>query len=54
MELGTLQLSLRMAAAEKERTETELCQLCADLANMSAKRDASMHRDLQHAQQLRQ
>ena len=50
-ELETLQISLRKAAAEKERAETEACQLRADLADTSAQRDASIRRDQQRAQQ---
>ena len=49
-ELETLQISLRKAAAEKERAETEACQLRADLADTSAQRDASIRRDQQLAQ----
>ena len=52
-ELETLQGSLRKAAAEKERAETEASQLRADLADMSAEQDTIMRRDQQRAQ-LRQ
>lgn len=53
-ELETLQVSLRKTSAEKERANTVVCQLRADLADMSAERDATTLQDQQHAEQQRQ
>ena len=50
----TLQVSLRKAAAEKERADTVACQLRADLADMSAEQDAALSRNHHRAQQLQQ
>lgn len=53
-EQETLQVSLCKAAAERERADTVAYQLRADLADMSAERDATLSRDQHRAQQLQQ
>ena len=53
-ELETLQTRLDAALAGKERADTLVCQLRADLADMSAEREASMAEQEQRAQQLQQ
>ena len=53
-ELETLQTRLDAAVAGKERAGTLVCQLRADLADMSAERDASADKQEQRAHQLQQ
>lgn len=53
-ELETLQTRLDAAVAGKERAGTLVCQLRADLADMSAEWDASAAEQEQRAQQLQQ
>ena len=53
-ELETLQTRLDAAVAGKERADTLVCQLRADLADMSAEHDASMAEQEQRALQLQQ
>ena len=52
--LETLQTRLDAAVAAKERADTLVCQLRADLADMSAEREASTADQEQRAQQLQQ